>query len=65
MTMDNNEEHRRAVLNQGKMKDNDITHWLKMENVEGNLYIELNRLYDIKMTEDMNELDIMDINVDM
>ena len=54
MTMDNNEEHRRAVLNQCKMKDNDITHCLKMDNAEGNDDIELNRLYDIKVTEDMN-----------
>ena len=46
MPMDNNEEHRQAVLNQGKMKDNDITHWLKMDNNEGNIDICLTRLFE-------------------
>ena len=44
--MDNNEEHRQAVLNQGKMKVNDITNWLKMDNIEGNIDIGLNKLFE-------------------
>merc|ERR1712081_144387 len=35
--MDNNHEHSQAVLNQGKMKVKDITHWLMMDNTEGNM----------------------------
>merc|ERR1711954_283037 len=31
--MDRNEEHRQAVLHQGKMKVKDITHLLKMDNI--------------------------------
>ena len=63
--MDNNEAHRKAILNQGNMKDSNIRYWLKMDNPEGSIDIELDRLYDINLTEDMNKLDIMDINMDM
>ena len=43
----------------------DITHQLRLDNHEGDIDIGLNRLYDIKMTDDKNELDIMDMNLDM
>merc|ERR1712081_57089 len=44
--MDNNHEHSQAVLNQGKMKVKDITHWLMMDNTEGNNNAESNRFPD-------------------
>merc|ERR1711954_471943 len=35
--MDNNQLHSQAVTNQGKMKATGITHWLRMDNTEGNM----------------------------
>ena len=36
-----------------------------MDNPEGIIDIELERLYDINLTEDKNKLDIMDMNMDL
>ena len=63
--MDNNEAHKKAFLYQGNMKDINIRYWLKMDNPEGSIDIELDRIYNINLTEDMNELDIMDMNLAM
>ena len=50
--MDNDEDHRQAVLNQGKMKVKDITHWLRMDNTEGNMDIGLNLLFEQTLIHD-------------
>ena len=65
--MDNNEVHRQAILNQGKMKDKDITHWLKMDNIEGNIDIGLTNLFEQTVMHDNQwlEMDNIEGNIDI
>ena len=43
------------------MKDKDITHWLKMDNIEGNIGIGLTNLFEQTMMHDNQWLEMDNI----
>ena len=61
--MDNNHQHSQAVINQGKMKVTDITHWLRMDNTEGNMDIGLDLLFEQTLISD-DQQPVMDRQTD-